>query len=227
MRTFAFLLVFVLVLRGSALAAADAGTTTVKRITDQVIAGQHPLEFTAINRALADNKGREAADIALALVAKARVNPERTQGTPAGRDAADSTYWAAWRVCLQVRKAVDESDAKKPVLDEWIKRLPNDVDDVKWQLYALADVWDRDFLAGEFWQLLHRVENRRALSAICFLLFARGDHADVAFLKEKRKLTSHPQDQSVLDRTIAWLDYKHQGRDKGDSVPSSPPPGIE
>ena len=227
MRTFALLIVSALFLPVIAAAADTPGTNPVKRISDQAISNKYPSDYATINRALADNKGKEAADAALALLAKAKADPGRNQGTAGDRKAADSIYQAAWRTCLQVRQLIDGPSEKKSIRDEWVKGLRENEDDAKWPLYALADVWDRDFFTGEFWQFLHRVEKPEALSAVCYLLFARGEHADVAFLREKRKLTRSAQDQAMLDRAIAWLDYKQRSRESEVTPPAFPPPRIE
>jgi len=167
-----------------------------------------PAEYAAYKRALSGDNGRNDARASLLLLSQAQEALSRRESSPDRRRDDFDAYRAVWLLCLRLRQASRDHAAQQLVLDEWNNCLKKDGDPISAQLYALVEQWDRELLTSEFWQLLKETTNPQTLSAICVVLYNRGDKGDVERLVKKRDSGIDLHSQQIIQNGINWLKHR-------------------
>jgi len=151
-------------------------------MSEPSIAKVLPEEYAAYEQALTGDGGLNDVRVCLALLAKAREALECSVGEYSQEDI--NAYCAAWRLCLRTMQNSTDPTARKLILDAWNKSLQEDSDLASLQIYALCEHWDQKLLTDDFWQLLSQTNKKETVFAICYVLYERGNAADIGQLMQ-------------------------------------------
>ncbi len=201
------------------------GTSTRESLLAKVV----PAEYGQLHlaRAVGPDKAADSAISVLAAV-RTKLRAERLKAEY-DCDVLDA-YAAAWRLCLRSRKESSNTHVREAILEEWNRQLKAEDDEIPLQMAAswTLDVWDRELLSVEFWQLLQTTEKQKTLNAICWLLYSKGDLRDAEALKTKMQFTQDVKLKAIIKNTLSWMTYKHlYASDPSNPGPPSDPPQVK
>lgn len=167
-----------------------------------------PEQFAAFQKAVSGGSEVEIVRSVTNAVAsaKSRAEAPAISGDEARR--LNSGYQASWELALGVRRLVQTSEAKEVILRKWDSGLKDNGSIVRFQLYALGKEWDRNLLTQSFWGLFRDTQDEKTLSAICLLLYERGEATDIKALVEKVKSGIPGRLQGIVVNAINWLNYR-------------------
>lgn len=163
-------------------------------------------------------KGGEAT---LRFLRHARDSFDHTSGS----NASISTYLAAWRLCLRRLQETNNEDEKKKLKAMWDICLTQNDALTPFQVYALGDCWDRNFLDDSFWALFEKTKKRKTLKAFAYILYRHGNLEDIGRLERKRDVELDAATQNVIQNAINWMNARLLWPDKGE--PAAWPPQME
>jgi len=196
-----------------------------ENMSEPAIAKILPAEYAAYEQALAGDHGLNDARASIALLSKVKETLGRSLQSHNQEQDSISAYRAAWRLCLRTMRDSKDQAAQKLIVDEWNKSLREDSDATPSQVYALSEQWDRKLLTNDFWQLLRQTNKRKTVSAICYVLYERGNAADAAQLMQKRKSGVDVGLQEGIQNTINYMNYRLSGDTS--PGPAAAPPRME
>ena len=82
-------------------------------------------------------------------------------------------------------------------------------------------------MGDDFWNLLQRTKSKRVLSAMCYVVYRRGDRDDIPRLKKAvRALPKGDERSQVVQDAINWMSYRLSG-DKTYPGPAAAPPTLK
>ena len=142
-----------------------------------------------------------------------------------GSNASISTYLAAWRLCLRRLQETNNKDEKKKLKAMWdICLMENDAL-TPFQVYALDDCWDRNFLDDSFWTLFEKTKKRKTLKALTYILYKHGNQGDIKRLEQNLDGELDAATQNVIQNAINWMNARLLWPD--DEGPAAWPPRME
>lgn len=189
----------------------------VENMSEPAIAKVLPAEYAAYEQALTGDHGLNDARASIAFLSKVKETLGRSLSSHSQEQDSISAYRATWRLCLRTMQNSNDRTAQKLIIDEWNKSLREDSAVTPSQVYALSEQWDRKLLSDDFWRLLRQTNNKKTISAICYVLYVHGNQDDAKRLTDSHK----PETQNAVN----YMNYKLS--DDTSPGPAAAPPRME
>jgi len=126
-----------------------------------------------------------------------------------------------WSLAITAMQGMDR-DCRSRFVELWDQRLRSSGNAVP-QICALGRQWDADLLTEGFWELFHKSNDDRLISAVCFAVYRKGDASVAKALKGKLTTVQSPGTQEILQNALNWMEFRRKGAEAGAGPASAPP----
>lgn len=185
-----------------------------------------PQDYQKFKNALARDYGLADASLCIGIMKQAHTLLQDTPLSATNRGDVIEAYRAAWRLCIRVCSGAKNQDVKSAVLKEWDQSLSGPEQNTVCQIYALSEVWDRDFLTDNFWKVFANRVGRPTIAAVAYTLFKHGNQTDASKLTQKRDSNIPVDFKELIQNSLNWMNYRFRG-DSNDPGPSAVAPRME
>jgi len=194
-----------------------SGHTRAFAITDKdqevmEIAKVLPTDFANYQKQVVGDNGAGDCQATFQFISKAKEILGKPTENKREKENRNKTYYASWRLCIRMYHNTNDTTVKQMILEHWNHSLKNDDKVVPFQIYAISEpLWDKSFLTEDFWKLLQRTIQKKTISAISFIVYQRGDEADMKRLEQKRDSGIDFELQGIIQNAINWMNYRFRG----------------
>ena len=197
---------------------------------ESIISATLPQEYAEFSREKTSGNARIKIDGLLKLLGESKDHWRSSKARVTYDPRLTDTHVAVWKLLLTARNEITDPASKEQILNQWNENLRNATSEIPMQLVAatLSGAWSRELLSNSFWELLQRTEEPRTLSAICYLLYRKGELQDLPMIVSKRNSVTSVELRSITQKAINWITYKHKySNNPANPGPAEDPPTIE
>ena len=164
-------------------------STSYKEDFERVLSEVAPEQFAKFKALDAKTNALEAAEAIIELTKK---TGQRSVGY---KGPNDPSIWKrhiyivshkyAWARAVEIYKQTSDLKARSRILEEWDAALQNDPEDVEWQIGALHEAYDEDFITPKSAELLECALDHRLVCAFANVFRWRGTEKAEKLLDSK------------------------------------------
>lgn len=221
---FVFLIICNIVHFSSLSKANESGVDGEMRYINNTIEKVLPEAYSSFRAEFRNDLGVHDANASIMLIVQAREFMEKATGSKESYKNAADAYRATWVISLRIWKNTTDQAAKELILNAWNHSLKEETQ-VPSQICSLVEKWDRNLLTDSFWQLFYQTEDRKIISAICYVISTHDNKMDEVRLKAKRDDVIDPELKEIIQNALNWMKFWRAG-DPSTPGPAASPPTL-
>jgi hypothetical protein len=173
-------------------------------------------EFAGLESAVTNASDEVIANQVITLTGRSTelVNTTPTASEQRG-DVVDADR-SAWCIAIDFAKHTGSLAARNTIIQAWNSSLV-DKPSAAYQVGALGDEWDRDFLTDSLWGLLNETTNSNTILSFSYVIAKHGTEADATRLRAKKSALHDPALAGEVQNALNWMEYwrNHNTNDPG------------